>query len=111
MHLQCSRRGHNDNRIRSQTRNPTFDITKLFHTHVRAESTFGEYVSELGWVGFARFGSCEFECDFVGEDGRVAVGDVGEWTCVYEYGGALGVKREKTKGISSSEVQVKEDDN
>lgn len=50
------------------------------HTNIGAKASLGDNISV--WPD-------DFESDGIGNDGGAAVGDISEWTCVYEDGGAF----------------------
>ena len=88
VHLQGTCRCDNDCCIRPQTTDPTFDVAKLLHAHVRAESTLSEYVANTV-CGIAFFDSSQLEGHAIGENRRVSMCDVCERTGVHEDGGSL----------------------
>ena len=65
-------RRHEDDRVRLQVAEPADDVEELLHAHVGGEAALGDDV-----VG-------ELERDAVGDDGVVAVRDVGERAAVHE---------------------------
>ena len=88
MHLQSAGGRDNDYSIGLETTDTTLDVAELFHSHVSTKTTLREDVSNaIGLIAF--LDTCKFECYTVSEDGRVAVRNVGEWTCMHEDGGAL----------------------
>ena len=88
MHLQSASGRYNDDSIGLETTDTTLDVAELLHAHVSTETTFREDVSNaIGLITF--FDTCKFECYTISEDGRVAVRDVGEWTCMHEDGSTL----------------------
>ena len=84
MHLQRTRSRDDNDSVWFETADTTFDIAELFHSHIRPEATFGEYVANAVWR-VTRFRASELECNPIGEDGRISVRNIGKGTCVYEY--------------------------
>ena len=83
MHLKGTGSCNNDSSIGLEPAGSAFDVAELLHAHVGAEATLSENVSSTaGFVAF--FCACELERNAVSEDGRVAMGDVGEWSSMYE---------------------------
>jgi hypothetical protein len=58
------------------------------HTDVSSEASLGDAVTGAGSV-VSLLGPGELERDSVGDDGRITVGDVGEWSSVDEDGRTL----------------------
>ena len=72
--LQRPHRRHHHHAIWPQTGHPTFDVEELLHAHVGTEAGLGHHVVT------------EMKRHPVGEDRRIAVGDVGEGPGVHEGG-------------------------
>jgi hypothetical protein len=88
VHFQRACCRHDDHGIRGQSANPALDVAELFHAHVGTKATLGENISDVP-RRVALFCTYELQRDAVGQDGRVAMSDVGEGPSVYKDGCAL----------------------
>ena len=73
MRLQGPDRGDEDSRVGAEARRPALDVEETFRAHVRAEAGLGDQVVTRA------------DPDLVGQDRRVAVGDIAERTGMDEH--------------------------
>eukprot|EP01137_Pigoraptor_chileana_P008991 Opistho-2@56591 len=90
--------------VGTKTTVPALDVEELLHSNVRTESSLCNNIS---------VGTGEFECDAIGNDRRVSVGNVGKGTRVDKHGrsleglhevGANGVLHKHSESTGNTEV-------
>mmetsp|Transcript_10810 Transcript_10810/g.32814 ORF Transcript_10810/g.32814 Transcript_10810/m.32814 type:complete len:491 (-) Transcript_10810:74-1546(-) len=81
VHLEGAHGGNEHGALRGEAGVAALDVEELLATNVGAEASLGHAIAVL---------ADELERHLVGQDGAVAVSNVGEGACVHEHRGALG---------------------
>ena len=80
VHLEGTNGCDQNGAVRRQAAFAALDVTEFFKAHVGAESGLGDHVAFLAH---------QFQSDLVGENGGIAVSDVGKRSRVHKRGGTL----------------------